>query len=272
MILPLYDMMKRILLIVLAAVVAIAASAKDAAADSTRVLFVGNSYTYYNDMPAMLRQLAASAGGGEKMNIAFTAFTPGGCSFRKHVENPALIKALADGGWDYVVLQEQSSAPARHSATVARDTYPYAHILDSLARAGSPGAKVIFYMTWGHKPGCLTGHKGYPMVDTYEGMQLRLAQSYLEMAYDNDARCAPVGLAWRAVRAERPDLVLYRNDRSHPSRAGSYLAACVIYATMLGRDYQSNYTADLDPMLCEYLQQVALRTVLDNKKLLNIEP
>lgn len=242
-----------------------------AEADSTRVLFIGNSYTYFNDMPEMLKKLAAGAAGSEKLAIATKSFTPGGCTLRRHSENPELIKALAEGKWDYVIIQEQSAAPARHSAVVARDTYPYARYLDSLAVAANPDVKVIFYMTWGHKDGCQTPHPGYPLISTYAGMQQRLADSYLEMAYDNDARCAPVGLAWQRVRSERPTLPLYRRDRSHPSRTGSYLAANVLYATMLLRPYQSEYVDELDPETAEYIQQTAQQTVLGNKAMLNLE-
>lgn len=239
--------------------------------DSTRVLFIGNSYTYYNDMPEMLKKLAAGAANSEKRPIAYRKFTPGGCTLKRHCDNAELRKAIADGGWDFVVIQEQSSAPARHSATVARDTYPYARTLDSLVHAASPAAQVIFYMTWGHKDGCQARHDGYPLIDTYEGMQRRLADSYLEMAYDNDAWCAPVGLAWQRVRTERPYDTLYKPDRSHPSQLGSYLAANVIFATMLGRNYQSSFTAGLEPSLCEYIQTIAQETVLRNKRMLNMK-
>jgi hypothetical protein len=95
--------------------------------------------------------------------------------------------------------------------------------------------------------------------------------SYLEMAYDNNAWCAPVGMAWQKVRYERPNLQLYMADRSHPSKAGSYLAANVIYTTILQRGYQSQFNSSLDPELAEYLQQIAQRTVLDNLTLINIK-
>lgn len=76
-------------------------------------------------------------------------------------------------------------------------------------------------MTWGRNN------------DTYEGMQQQLTENYLEMADVLDAYCAPVGEAWRRVRRECPSLQLYNSDGSHPSPAGSYLAACVFYAIFL---------------------------------------
>lgn len=75
-------------------------------------------------------------------------------------------------------------------------------------------------MTWGHKYGNRKPVAEYPLSNGYEGMQERLKTSYLEMAYDNGAWCAPVGMAWRAVRSERPDCILYRPDCYHPAGSG----------------------------------------------------
>lgn len=236
------------------------------ARDSLRVLWIGNSFTYYNDLPAMVRQIAAS----QRVKLSCTRFLKGGERFSGHLKNPALLRALAEGGWDYVVLQEQSTAPAMPTGQVAREVYPAARTLDSLSRAGSPGVRVIFYMTWGHKYGNRKPVAGYPLVNEYEGMQERLKTSYLEMAYDNGAWCAPVGMAWQRVRRERPDYVLYRPDCYHPAVAGSYLAAHVIFTTIHQKPYQTAFTADLPAEQAEYLQQTAQRTVLDNLPLLNI--
>lgn len=239
--------------------------------DSVRVLFIGNSYTHYHDLPEMVKQIASHAGMHEKMKISSTSFTPGGCTFKKHLENPELLKALGNGKWDFVILQEQSTAPAKSTKSVIENVYPYAARLDSLANSGNPDAKVIFYMTWGHKDGFAPAAEYYPLITTYEGMQDRLITSYIEMAQENDAMCAPVGMAWKRVREERPYNTLYWPDRSHPSRLGTYLAANVIYTTMLGKPYQSTWTDNLDPELAEYIQQVAQQTVFDNKHLLNIK-
>lgn len=234
--------------------------------DSLRVLWVGNSFTYCNDMPEMVRQIAST----QKKKLSMTRFHKGGERFSGHLKNPKLLDALASGGWDYVILQEQSTAPALATAQVAREVYPAARKLDSLVHVGSPDAKVVFYMTWGHKYGNREHIAAYPLANDYESMQERLKISYLEMTYDNNARCAPVGMAWRCVRHEHPEWLLYRPDCYHPAVAGSYLAANVIFTTLFPKPYQTAFTADLPAEQAEVLQQTAQRTVLDNLTLINI--
>lgn len=234
--------------------------------DSVRMLWIGNSFTYFNDLPGMVREIAASQG----VKLSCTRFLKGGERFSGHLKNPELIRALISGHWDYIVLQEQSTAPAMPTRQVIRKVYPAAHTLDSLAHVGSPDAKVIFYMTWGHKFGNRKPVAGYPLANDYENMQERLKTSYLEMAYDNDAWCAPVGMAWQRVRRERPECELYRPDNYHPAVPGSYLAANVIFTTLFRMPYRTEFTADLPTSLAEYLQQTAQQTVLDNFVLLNI--
>lgn len=234
--------------------------------DSLRVLWVGNSFTYFNDLPDMVREIAATQG----VKLSCTRYVKGGERLSGHLKNKELLKAIAVGGWDYVVLQEQSSAPSMPTEQVAREVYPAARALDSLVHTASPDAQVLFYMTWGHKNGCLSPVEGYPLIDSYEGMQMRLITSYLEMTYANDARCAPVGMAWRQVRRERPDCVLYRPDCFHPSKLGSYLAANVLFTTIYGKPYQTAFTAGFAAEQAEYIQRTAQRTVLENRALLNL--
>lgn len=245
-------------------------SAKTTDNDSVRVLFIGNSYTYYHDLPSIVKGIAANIAQDFRMKLSVRKYTPGGWTFQKHLQMKDEIAAIKEGNWDYVVLQEQSSNPAKPTDSVLRNTYPYAQQLTELVRRHNPKAKVIFYMTWGHKDGCQEPVKNYPLISTYEGMQDRLITSYLEMAYRNNAWCAPVGMAWKRVRAEHPYMTLYWPDGSHPSTLGSYLAANVIFATIYQKSYQSTYKLDLAAETAEYIQQVAQQTVLRNKTLLNI--
>lgn len=235
--------------------------------DSLQILWIGNSYTYYNDLPAMTRAIAASAG----FKLQPTKITKGGERLSGHLKNPKVLKALKKGGWDYVVLQEQSTDPAQATRDVLRTTFPPAHTLDSLAKAGSSNAKVIFYMTWGHKNGNAKKDTPYPMDNNYGDMQMRLKTTYLELAFENHSWCSPVGMAWQRVRHERPDLELYQPDHSHPSLTGSYLAACVFFTTIYQKPFHASYHSDLDSDTAEYLQKVAQKTVLQNLQILGIE-
>ena len=234
--------------------------------DSLRVLLIGNSFTHWNKMPDMLREIVKT----KKKPLEVVAMTKGGERFSGHLKNPKIVDALSNQHWDYVVLQEQSSAPAMPTAQVIKDVYPAAKSLDSLAHVGSPNVQVIFYMTWGHKYGSFYKMDNYPISMTYEGMFERLKTSYLEMTYDNGAICAPVGMAWDRVRKEKPDWQLYKQDCFHPSELGSYLIAHVLYTTIFQQRYQSSYNAGLPSEQAEYIQRIAQETVLNNKKLLNI--
>ena len=100
--------------------------------DSLRVLWVGNSYTYYNDMPSTVRQIAAT----QKVKLSCTRFLKGGERLSGHLKNQKLLDAIAAGGWDYVILQEQSSAPAMPTRQVAGS-------LPCGAYARQPGARRV---------------------------------------------------------------------------------------------------------------------------------
>ena len=259
--------MKRTLRYLLILFCLVCSPALMAQGDSIRVLFIGNSYTHFNKMSNIVRLLAATQG----IEMQVEEFSPGGYTFRQHLDNPELRPLIEQGGWDYVVMQQQSMAPAQPIEIVEKETYPIARQLDSLIHVYSPDAKTIFYMTWGHKNGTNKPVSGYPLIDTYEGMQGRLKTSYLEMASQNNAWCAPVGMAWQQIRADHPDYELYNPDLTHPSLLGSYLAANVIFSTIYQKPYHSQYTAKLLSEQADTIQQVAQRVVLDNLEVLNIK-
>lgn len=258
--------MRRIIIILLM-LLPCAVMAQEAKQDSLRLLFVGNSYTYYNDLPQMVYEIAKT----QNKKLSVKSVTKGGERLKGHLKNEKLRQMLLSQKWDFVILQEQSSAPAKQTETVISDIYPAAKALDSLIHIGSLDAKTIFYMTWGHKYGTTHKIENYPLAYTYEGMQERIKTTYLEMTYQNNAVCAPVGMAWQRVRQERPDYQLYTQDCSHPSKLGTYLAANVIYTVLFGERYQTNFTADFDNEKAEYIQRIAQETVLQNKVLLNIK-
>lgn len=236
-------------------------------AQTTRVLFIGNSYVGVNNLPDMVRQLALSL--GDTLEVASS--NPGGSTFQGHTTNTASQNLIAQGNWDIVVLQEQSQIPSFPPAQVEWQSLPYAEQLVIQVRTASPCAKPTFYMTWGRQNGDAGNCANWPPVCTYEGMQERLRDSYLLMAQLNDAECAPAGTAWKRMRAEHPSVNLYASDGSHPSVAGSYLVACTMYSTFFRRSTTgAEWYSTLDASTAAILQQVASSTVLDSLDTWNI--
>jgi PKD domain len=231
------------------------------AQDAYRAFFIGNSYTAANNLPLLIRELTLSAGD----TLTYESSIPGGYTFQSHTTNANTLNFLAMPGWDYVIMQEQSQRPSFSQSQVQQEVYPYATILDSLAHVASPCAKTVFYMTWGRKYGDSQNCAVWPPVCTYEGMQVELRRSYLNMAQQNNAIVAPVGIAWWEAMRRDSTIELYVSDGSHPSLEGSYLAACVFYATMYRTTPVGlSYHATLSSAKAAFYQDVAADIVFDS--------
>ncbi len=178
--------------------------------DQARVLFIGNSYTYFNNLPDMFSQLATSA--TPSKTVAAQRVVQGGATLKRLWEDGGALKVLQQSKWDYVVLQEQSTLPITDPATM----YKYARMFD--AEIKKTGAKTIFFLTWARQ--------------NQSENQAKLNDAYFAIAKELQATVAPIGIAWARAFKEDPKLVLHNEDQSHPNAAGSYLAACVLYATI----------------------------------------
>lgn len=201
------------------------------------VLFVGNSYIYTNNLPQMTANVASSAG----YRMTWQSNAPGGCTFMQHCANQSMTM-IRNGGWDFVVLQEQSQYPSFPQWQVEAEVFPYAACLVDSVYAATPCAEPMFYMTWGRRDGDAGNAGEFPVLGTYEGMDSMLYERYMQMAVDNDASVCPVGRVWRYLRTNHPSIELYQSDGSHPSVAGTYAAACS-FAVMF---------FDLDPLTVIY--------------------
>jgi hypothetical protein len=231
------------------------------AGDTARVLFIGNSYTNVNNLPQLIKDVAASAGDV----VIKDENTPGSTTFETHSADPVTLGKIAQGGWDYVVLQEQSQRPAFSDAQVEADVYPYAKLLDSLIIAGSPCAETIFYMTWGRKNGDAGNCAAFPPICTYSGMDSLLRIRYQKMANDNHAVVSPVGAVWRRLRGTNPGIELFNADESHPSVAGSYAAACAFYSVMFAKNPMNiTSNAGVSPADAATIRAAAKAVVFDS--------
>lgn len=228
---------------------------------TTRVLFVGNSYTAANNLPQTFYNLALSLGD----TVYHDNNAPGGYTFQMHSTNATTLSKIDAQNWDYVILQAQSQEPSFSPAQVQANTYPYAKILDSLIHANNECTKTMFYMTWGRKYGDASNCPFYTPVCTFEGMNQRLRESYLEMSANNFAQTAPVGIAWRNARMADSTINLWSGDNSHPSVAGTYLTACVFYASIFKQSpVGAPFMSTLGTGDAVFLQQIAAQTVLDS--------
>lgn len=233
-----------------------------ASADKKNVLFLGNSYTYFSDMPKMISDIAISLGD----TVTRDSNTPGGYTALQHSTNTTSLAKIAQGGWDYVALQCQSQEPSFSPGQVMNDTYPYLKYLDSTIQATNTCAETLFFMTWGRKNGDASNCANYPPICTYNGMQQRLRESYLLFADSFSASVSPVGAAWKVMRDNNPTIDLYNPDESHPSVNGTYLAACVFYCTIfkkscVGSMFLPGGVGNGDALI---MQQVASMVVLDS--------
>ncbi|MCC6251138.1 MAG: T9SS type A sorting domain-containing protein [Bacteroidia bacterium] len=236
-------------------------------AQPKKVLFIGNSYTYVNDLPLMFRNLALANGD----TITYDSSAPGGYTFQQHCTNSNTLSKISAQAWDYVILQEQSQLPSFPPTQVQTDCFPYATQLCNLILANDSCSQVVFYMTWGRKYGDAANCAFYPPLCTFEGMQNRLRESYLQMGNDNEAIVSPVGQAFKYSRMADSTINLYTSDNSHPSVAGTYLAACTFYATIFQKSPVGiNFNGGLSASNAAFLQQIAYQTVFDSLSVWNI--
>jgi hypothetical protein len=223
-------------------------------APGIRVLFVGNSFTFYNDMPHMLHELAAEDPGAPP--VFAVARVRGSWTLEGATDDKGFVSLVDEIDWDAVVLQERSWYLAESQDSWMDETYPYADDLRRKIEAGGdPG---FLFETWAYRD-------GVEKRDSYEWMQGRLGDGYDRLGARLGMDVVPVGNAWYAVRKLRPELDLYDGDGRHPNRAGSYLTACVFYAQLTGRDpTRSRFTAGLDPADARFLQETAYAAVYGN--------
>jgi len=253
--------MKKILLFIAALTIATSLSAQ------TQVLFIGNSYTGYNNLATMVENVAASAG----YSFSNSSLTPGGATLYQHSQNASTYNQMGSKNWDYVVIQAQSQEPSFPNNQVATQTLPYADQLVDSIRSIVPCAQPTFFRTWGRENGDQWNCPYFPPLCTYEGMDSLLHLRYRMMADSNDAYLSPVGSVWKYIRDTDSTIALYTSDGSHPSLAGSYVAACTFF-TIFTRSNPLNITfdANLDTAIASTIREATKLVVYDSLSLWNV--
>ena len=187
-----------------------------------KVLFIGNSFTFVNDLPAMLENLS----GGE---IIYGKVLRGGAYLKWYAdpehELGVQVREKAKETWDAVILQDQSFNPARDRDDCVNQTKVLAALF--------PETTVFMYQTWAYRDG---SDKLKNTELTYDEMKEKLYEAYNAAAEAVNGRRVPVGYGFAEVKKTAPDVDLYTEDDYHPSPAGTYLAACLFYMALTGKD------------------------------------
>lgn len=194
---------------------------------TTRVLFVGNSYTYRNNMPRMFERIAQSK--GEQLEV--TKITRGKYTFYLHSKRKKLFRALHNRQWDVIVLQGSSRDMLRDSVRFSKRTYPALDSMLEMIQKYQKKAKVYFYMTWPYR-------KGDPKTVRFsdpDSMLNAVAAGYHNLRKRYKIPVIPVGKVWRSYVIANPESKLYLRDNSHPTYQGSYLVACTMYSAIYGK-------------------------------------
>ena len=178
---------------------------------SLDLLFIGNSFTARNDVPGLVARLARA----RDLALRHRLISMGGASLRMHWNKGVAPAAIREGKYDYVVLQEQSTLPIKNRTRMHENV----RLFDEAIRAA--GAKTALYLTWARKH----------MPDAQD----KISEAYTSIGREIGATVVPAGVAWQRFLRDHDKPVLHDKDGSHPTLAGSYLAACAFFAVLFGQ-------------------------------------
>ncbi len=181
------------------------------AQEEKKVLFVGNSYTYFWNLPQHFNLMVEA----KQHNYFAIQSTAGGANWSQHWRGEKGLetkKILTDQKFDIVVLQNHSMATIDRPDSMMLYGQKFSDLITR------KGAEVYLYMTWSREWDPL-------MIDT-------IAKKYAELGKQINAKVVPVGLAWQKARELRPGFPIYFDDGSHQSALGTYLTACVFYKAL----------------------------------------
>ena len=182
-----------------------------------KVLFVGNSFTFYNSgVDYHLQQMLNADKSSDSTTYIIQKIAVSSYTLQDHYNDSLTIRKIRSDKWNKIVLQEQSTRPMTN-----RDLFlQYATLLDAKVKKDS--ASTVLYMTWPEKatPGDITS----------------LSSAYFYVGQQIHAPVVPVGLVWEYVVNTYPQLNLYFTDNKHPGLPGTFLIACTFYNSLFNKN------------------------------------
>lgn len=227
-----------------------------AVGEKPRILFVGNSHTFYNDLSGMFVNIVSAFDHKSNVNELSTGYY----TLKQYADTDdqggaVLDEALTTKKWDFVILQENTSKAL--SSAAEDEMFPPARILDEKIKAA--GGQTAFLMTWSPKDGMQNGRKK----QSCQVIQSDLAANYMAIADELDSILVPAGVGFMRCLEEYPEIELWDSDGHHPSPAGTYLTACIIYAVIYQESPENcTYIDGLDEEQARKLQHVAAEMIL----------
>ncbi len=193
-----------------------------------QILFIGNSFTYFNDMPYTFLNMIKTVDPNARVeSLAYGGYTLSQYADENTEVGRLAISKIVSYEWDYVILQEQSLLPCRNPEAFLEAVTKLCGIISQV------NAKVILYQTWAYEA---NSEKLAATGMSYEEMADKLKATYQTAAEATGATVAPVGELFSYVtKSNHITHLINRNDNYHPSTSGSYLAACVIFKLITGK-------------------------------------
>lgn len=233
----------------------------------TNILFIGNSFSGFNNMPKMVEAFADSASNAYEI----AAHTPGGAFVKyipqgtfAHANNPAVYDLIRSKSWNYIVVQDNQgffidpTIGYFHPDGLVIEGH--AQLRDSLLASSNECGKLILFSGWVDKDPMAWAPE-FDMATAQIANQ-RVFDQYQFLNSQINQVIAPIGMAWNYVLDELPDIELFAGDNYHPNYAGSYLTAATIYSLAFKEDPTNNtFNGSLDPALAKELRIRAYRAV-----------
>lgn len=227
--------------------------------ETTKILFLGNSYFDWDFLPGMFENLCIHA--GKKVHIDENI--PSGKTLDYHASSLLTQMKISSEDWDFVVVIGSSRLIAYPDSFTVQPVYPALQTLKEKVRNNSQSTKLVYCLPWAYEDG-MTWLEGW--TDGYIEMQEKILRNTVRYSNEIGFMIAPVGMAWYRVLHESgyPLHYLHISDLSHPSVKGSYLMACTIYTTLFNESTEGNtYLADVPPEEVAYFQRTSAETVLN---------
>ena len=188
--------------------------------DTLRILFVGNSYTYYSNMPSLVSKISDNT----RTKLITSSITTGGAKLVEHwkgEKSDSIKKAIRKNDYDVVVIQGHSLGTIKNSNSFFKYAKKFCRLINN------SGAKPYLFSTWAR--------------EYAPKKQVNITKAYKKAANEHNVEVVLVGEAWQKAKQLQPEIDLYDPDGSHPSPLGSFLTASIFVATFT-KEFPENVT------------------------------